>query len=239
MPARFYCPDPSSDGVYRLKAGEAKHLSRVCRFGVGDEVEIFDGRGGATRAKVIALGNDWVDLIAVGAPIPDRLPPFPLVLASAVPKADRFDWLVEKATELGVERLIPLICDRSVVEPGGSKISRLERTIIEASKQCRRARLMVLEPPERWSQVAESAPVSLKFLADPEGLPANQIQTILSGQPVILAVGPEGGFTKAERELADRLGWLGIDLGVNTLRVETAGLAGCAALFTKAKEWIE
>ena len=75
MPARFYCPDPPSDGVYRLKAGEAKHLSRVCRLGVGDEVEIFDGRGGATRAKVIALGNDWVDLVAVGEPIPDACPP--------------------------------------------------------------------------------------------------------------------------------------------------------------------
>jgi 16S rRNA (uracil1498-N3)-methyltransferase len=236
VPARFYCPDRSSDGVHRLKAGEARHLSRVCRFGVGDEVEIFDGRGAATRAKVTALGNDFVDLIAVGAPIPERVPPFSLVLASAVPKADRFDWLVEKATELGVERLIPLICERSVVEPGGSKISRLERTIIEASKQCRRARLMVLEPPRRWSQVAESAPDSLKFLADLEGLPANQVQRIPPGQLVILAVGPEGGFTPAERELAGRLGWLGVDFGVNTLRIETAGLAGCAALFTRARE---
>ena len=236
MPARFYCPDPSSDGIHRLKAGEARHLSRVCRLGVGAEVEVFDGRGGATRAKVIAFGVDRIDLIAVGAPIPERVPPFPLVLASAVPKADRFDWLVEKATELGVERLIPLICDRSVVEPALSKISRLERTIIEASKQCRRSRLMVLEPPKRWSQVAESVPGSLKFLADLQGLPANQVQRIPSGQPVILAVGPEGGFTKAERELAGRMGWLGIDLGVNTLRIETAGLAGCAALFTRAKE---
>ena len=236
MPARFYCPDPPSDGVHRLKAGEARHLSRVCRLGTGDEVEVFDGRGGATRAKVIALGNDWVDLIAVGAPIPDRLPPFPLVLASAVPKADRFDWLVEKATELGVERLIPLICERSVVEPGGSKISRLERAIIEASKQCRRARLMVLDSPIRWGQFAESNPGSLKFVADLEGAPVNQVQRIPSGQPVILAVGPEGGFTPVERDFAGRTGWHSINLGVNTLRIETAGVAGCAALFARARE---
>jgi 16S rRNA (uracil1498-N3)-methyltransferase len=222
--------------VYRLKAGEARHLSRVCRLGAGDEVEIFDGRGGATRAKVIALGVDRVDLIAVGAPIPERVPPFPLVLASAVPKADRFDWLVEKATELGVERLIPLICERSVVEPGSRKISRLERTIIEASKQCRRSRLMVLEPPVRWPLVAESVPQSLKFFADMAGVPTNLVERIPTGQPVILAIGPEGGFTEAERELAGRTGWLGIELGVNTLRIETAGLAGCAALFTRAKE---
>ena len=124
-----------------------------------------------------------------------------------------------------------------MVEPGGSKISRLERTIIEASKQCRCSRrLMVLETPRRWPQVAESASGSLKFLADPQGLPANQVQRIPPGQPVILAVGPEGGFTQAEQELAERMGWLGIDLSVNTLRIETAGLAGCAALFTRAKE---
>ena len=98
------------------------HLSRVCRLGVGDLVEIFDGCGGANGCRVIALGNNWVDLAPVGEPIPERVPPFPLVLVTAAPKADRFDWLVEKATELGVARLIPLISERSVVEPGASKI---------------------------------------------------------------------------------------------------------------------
>ena len=91
------------------KLAEAKHLSRVCRLRVGDEVEIFDGRGNAIRSKVVAVGNNWVDLTAVGradSGADDALSPD--VLASAVPKADRFDWLVEKATELGVGRLIPL-----------------------------------------------------------------------------------------------------------------------------------
>ena len=92
-------------------------MSRVFRLGVGDEIEIFDGAGFATRSRVIALGNDWVDLTAVGEPILGREPPFLLILATAAPKADRLDWLVEKATELGVARLIPLISDRSVVEP--------------------------------------------------------------------------------------------------------------------------
>ena len=236
MPARFYCPDPPNDGVFRLKAGEAKHLSRVCRLGVGDEVELFDGRGGARLSKIVAVGNDWVDLAAVGEPIEERVPPFPLVLASAAPKADRFDWLVEKATELGVERVIPLTSDRSVVEPGGTKISRLQRTIVEASKQCGRTRLMVLDSPLRWSVVAASFPHSRRFLADPHGAPPDQIEAIPRGQPVILAVGPEGGFTPAERELGGRAGWLPINLGVHTLRIETAALIGCAALFTRLKE---
>jgi 16S rRNA (uracil1498-N3)-methyltransferase len=233
---RFYCPDPPCDGRQRLGAGEARHLSRVCRLGVGDVVEVFDGRGGATRSEVIALGADWVDLLAVGTPIPERPPPFSLTLASAVSKGDRFDWLVEKATELGVERLIPILTDRSVVEPGSAKLSRLRRSIIEASKQCRRNRLMVLDQPVRWTHLAEAYPGSLKFLADGEGLPAPRVPPISHGRAVILAVGPEGGFSASERELANQTGWLGISLSVNTLRIETAGLAGCAALFSRAEE---
>src|SRR5262249_38711356 len=108
--------------------------------------------------------------------------------------------------------------------------------IIEASKQCGRPRLMVIETPRRWSQLAESFPESLKILADAVGLPTNQAPSILHGQTTILAVGPEGGFTERERELAGRLGWIGVQFGANILRIETAGLAGCAALFTKAME---
>ena len=177
-----------------------------------------------------------MDLTAVGESIPERAPAFPLVLASAVPKADRFDWLVEKATELGVGRLIPLITERTVVEPGASKISRLERTIVEASKQCGRTRLMVIDPPTRWPAIVDAFPDSSRYLADLRGIPPCRLPAIPSGQPVILAIGPEGGFTEAERESAVRGEWLPISLGVYTLRIESAALAGCAVLFSRAEE---
>ncbi len=236
MPARFFCPDPPKDGVYRLNPAEARHASRVFRLGVGDEIELFDGAGFATRARVIALGNDWVDLTAVGKPVLELEPPFPLIVATAAPKADRLDWLVEKATELGVERLIPLICDRSVVEPGPSKISRLERTVIEASKQCGRPRLMAIDPPTRWSSVVDSFSGSERFLADAQGCPPSQLPEITGGRSVVLAVGPEGGFTPAERDQAASASWTSVRLSVNTLRIETAAVAGVTALFSRAKE---
>jgi 16S rRNA (uracil1498-N3)-methyltransferase len=233
---RFYCPDPPREGRLRLGADEARHLRRVCRLGVGDFVEVFDGQGVAMRSEVVAVGGDWVELMIAGPPMPERPSPFTLTLATAVPKADRFDWLVEKATELGIDRLIPIMTERSVVEPRASKLSRLRRTIIEASKQCGRNRLMVLESPSRWEPLNDSFQDSMKFLADPEGTPAWLMPPIPRGQSVILAVGPVGGFTPLERDLALRVGWFSISFSVNTLRIETAALAGCAALFSRMRE---
>ena len=116
-----------------------------------------------------------------------------------MPKGDRFDWLVEKATELGVERLIPIVTERSVVEPGGPKLERLRRAIIEASKQCRRNRLMILDPPVRWDQLAGFIPTRSGSSPTRKEFRSPQWPAIPPAQSVILAVGPEGGFTPQER----------------------------------------
>jgi 16S rRNA (uracil1498-N3)-methyltransferase len=233
---RFYCPDPPRAGRYRLGPEESRHLARVCRIGIGGRVEIFDGRGFASVAEVIATPADGVELVAVGEPIAADRSACSLVLAAAMPKGDRLDWLVEKATELGVDRLIPIIAERSVVIPRGSKLDRLRRSIVEASKQCRRARLMVLEEPAEWSRLLSAFPAALKLLADPRGVPAPHWPPIADGREIVLAVGPEGGFTMAEREKSVAAGWLPIRLGHHVLRVETAGLAGCAALLARVPE---
>jgi 16S rRNA (uracil1498-N3)-methyltransferase len=233
---RFFCPVPPRDGRYRLGPEESRHLSRVCRLGVGDRVEIFDGRGFATGAEVVEDGGDCVVLVATGEPIPARQPSCSLVLATAVPKGDRFDWIVEKATELGVDRLIPIVAERSVVVPRGSKLERLRRSIVEASKQCRRASLMRLEEPLEWPRLVGAFPGASTFLADPGGTSPARWPAIPRGRQVVLGVGPEGGLTGAETELAANAGWFAIQLGYNTLRIETAGLAGCAALLARVPE---
>ena len=182
MSTRFYSPDPAQNGKLWLAAEEARHLSRVCRLGVGDVVEVFDGKGHATKAEIIKVEHGRVELIAIGPPFAGRFAPFSLTLASAVPKGDRFDWLVEKATELGVERLIPLVTERSVVEPGGPKLERLRRAIIEASKQCGRNQLMILDTPMRWDQLVGLYSDSIRFLADPAGVASPQWPAIALGQ---------------------------------------------------------
>jgi 16S rRNA (uracil1498-N3)-methyltransferase len=236
VPTRFYCPDAPRDGRYHLGVDEARHLARVCRHGVGDLVELFDGRGFATAARVVAVGKDRVELAEEGDPIQEIRPSCSLTLATAIPKGDRFDWLVEKATEIGVDRLIPLVAERSVVDPRESKLERLRRTIIEACKQCRRNRLMVLEPAASWDELAPVPGADVLLLASLGGLPPRRWPTIFPGRSVALAVGPEGGFSPAEEALGQAHGWQAIRLGRNILRVETAGLAGAAIILARPEE---
>jgi 16S rRNA (uracil1498-N3)-methyltransferase len=232
---RFYCPELAQNDIARLGSDEARHLSRVCRLGVGDIVEVFDGKGFATTARVAKVDKAGADLIAVGPPIAERPNPCAITLASAIPKGDRFDWLVEKATELGIDRLIPIITERSVVAPSESKLERLRKAIIEAAKQCRRNRLMILDPPATWKQLTSRFPRAIRVVADPNGIPWSQCPEIPRGSSVVLAVGPEGGFTTTERQDALLIGWREISLGFNILRVETAGVAACAGLLARVR----
>jgi 16S rRNA (uracil1498-N3)-methyltransferase len=198
---------------------------------------VFDGKGFAVRARVTDARDDRIELEPVGDALPDRAPSCRLTLATAVPKGERFDWLVEKATELGVARLVPIVTERSVVEPRLTKLGRLHRLIVEASKQCGRNTLMQLDPPVRWTNWAATEKSGLRLLAHPGSAPL-----AASGKPgrsdgVTLAIGPEGGFTEREIDAARAAGWRLVGLGPTLLRVETAALAGAATLVVVCEEW--
>jgi 16S rRNA (uracil1498-N3)-methyltransferase len=232
---RFFCPIPAKDGRLRLEGDEFVHLRRVRRLGPRTVVEVFDGRGWASRAEVTELGREWVELGVLGEPLPDRVAARRVTLGTAVPKGERFDWLVEKATELGVECLVPIITERSVVDPRAAKLERLRRLIVEASKQCGRNRLMVLEQPIGWERwLKEPSPGASRLVAHPGGLPPGAWAKATAGGEAALAVGPEGGFTADEITDAQAAGWEIASLGATVLRVETAALAGCAAILALA-----
>lgn len=232
MADRFYCPAMPSNDQIILEGDEAKHLSRVRRLGVGDRVEVFDGKGFATAAEVVAVMRDRVELRPEGNPLPDREPPIKLTLATAVPKGDRFDWLIEKLTELGVWRLQPIITERSVVDPRDAKLDRLRRAIVEASKQCGRNRLMELERPIAWRSWLEAAKDPTRLIAHPGGSPARSWPAVSAGESATLAIGPEGGFTDGEFDEAKECGWIPVSLGQTLLRIETAGIAGATLLLS-------
>ena len=234
MADRFYCPKPPVDGVAILEGDEARHLIRVRRVGVGESVELFDGRGSAYRAEVSSLARDRVELSVEGPAGASPVARFSLTLATAVPKGERFDWLVEKATELGVSRLIPLVTERSVVDPRSAKLDRLRRVIVEAAKQCRRDRLMELDPPTGWLSLVRSAGDSTRLIALPGSRGIASFGRRPGADSVLLAIGPEGGFTGEEVGRAIEAGWHAVGLGSTVLRIETAALAGCSTLLAMA-----
>jgi 16S rRNA (uracil1498-N3)-methyltransferase len=234
---RFYCPDPWRDGRAVLDGDEARHLAKVRRVGIGEVVTLFDGQGRSAMAEVVELGRDRVDLIIREESTADRSLAGPLILATAVPKGDRFDWLVEKATELGVTRLVPLVTARSVVDPRSAKLDRLRRLVVEASKQSGRARLMELDAPTAWADwlTRSRAAAGSRYVADPGGgrLAVGPPCDLTRG--VAVTIGPEGGFTANELEEAKASGHRAIGLGPTILRVETAAIAACAAVLTWAE----
>ncbi len=227
MADRFFTPDPLGPGEYVLTGPEAHHLVAVRRFAEGDEVVLFNGDGHEYPSHILSVGKRTVTL-AVLAPIaPDRELAFPLVVGSALPKGDRADFLIEKLTELGVTRFVPLLTTRAVVQPKGSVVEKFARMVIEASKQCGRNRLMQIDPPQKWNDfVARTdlpgARVVLHTGPDVEQMNARGGNAI--------AVGPEGGFTEEEVATAVGCGWRVASLGSRVLRVETAALAAAALL---------
>ncbi|MFV1964789.1 MAG: 16S rRNA (uracil(1498)-N(3))-methyltransferase, partial [Pirellulaceae bacterium] len=154
-----------------------------------------------------------------------------VVLGVALPRSDRQRWLIEKAVELGVAEVVPLITSRGVALRGEGARKRLERTVIEASKQCCRNALMrIAEPLDIEEFLAAEAPDAVRWIAHPGSLERKEACPVaLTRQvpsPVArVAIGPEGGFTDAEIALAVMHQWQMVDLGPRVLRVETAALA--------------
>lgn len=234
MSRRFFVPGPLRPGLLRLEGSEAHHLVRVLRIGLGQSVVLFDGGEIEAQADVTNIDADGVEF-AVHEPQTARTEPaVELVLAAAVPKGDRFAWLVEKAVELGVRRLVPLVTARSVVVPGAGKLEKMRRTIIAASKQCGRTRLMELSDPIAWAEfLACDLNEGHTWVAHPAGSTWDAALVPVTGCAVG-AVGPEGGFTDAEIDLAASRGARLISLGPRVLRIETAALT-LAALFTTCR----
>ena len=222
MSERFYINCELEPGPVEIEGTEAHHLAGVCRIRPGDRVCLFNGDGADYPATVVEVAKKRVSL-----EVTERIPavrelPFYLELAVPLPKGDRAQFLVEKLTELGVTTFVPLLCERSVVEPKEGTIEKLRRYVIEASKQCGRNVLMKIGAPVTWTKYAAAREDEIRVFAHPGIGGSNEIPT---GRIVRCVVGPEGGFTTGEVEHARTCEWRGVDLGPRILRMETAALA--------------
>lgn len=222
MSDRFFIESPIIGETALVTGNEAQHLAKVMRAQVGDSLTLFDGSGAEFLARVEKLGRHEVQVAILERHEINRELPRDVTLAVALPKGERQQWLIEKLTELGVTRVVPIVTKRGVAQPVDNALARLRRTVIEASKQCGRNRLLEIAPPQTWTDFATQC-AAARYLAHPAiavavTQPADQ-------QAVVLAVGPEGGWTAEEVALAIAHHWQGIDLGPRILRVETAAIA--------------
>jgi 16S rRNA (uracil1498-N3)-methyltransferase len=222
MSERFYLNWPLQPGPVTLEGAEAWH-AMVCRLRPGDAVCLFNGDGLEYWARIVEMGRREVSLEIERVATPQRELPFSLEVAAPLPKGDRGQFLIEKLTELGVTSFVPLACERSVIHPGEAKLEKLERYVIEASKQCGRNVLMRIEPLREWkTYVTPRESDEGRWLAHPLGNSTWPQSAPRGGR---IAVGPEGGFTDAELAAGREQGWQLVSLGPRILRIETAAIA--------------
>jgi 16S rRNA (uracil1498-N3)-methyltransferase len=232
---RFYSPSLTNTPV-ELRDEEFHHLAHVLRKRVGDRVALFDGRGRAAAGVIEALGKRDARIRIEQLHPPESDSRVTIAFATPVPKGDRAKWLVEKLTELGVDVWTPLQTGRSVVDPGFTRLEKLQQSVIAACKQCGRNRLLEIEPLTTWeSWVGREQAVGPILVADPQGEPINVVLERLTDRPapwvrLHAAVGPEGGFAPEELDLARQSGAVLVNLGTTILRIETAAIALAAIL---------
>jgi 16S rRNA (uracil1498-N3)-methyltransferase len=227
-------PEAVEGGRVRFDADEAHHLARVLRLRPGALLEATDGVGRlyTVRLDGLSAGEAWGTVQASAAGAAES--PCAVTLAAAVLKGERMAWLVQKATELGVARIVPMTTGRVVARPAADRLSgphaRWQRVAREAVKQCRRAVVPVVDPPRSLPEVLALVPEHEVAWALWEGGPplAEAARRVSRPRRLLLLVGPEGGFARAEVATAEAAGVGLVGLGPRILRAESAALAALA-----------
>ncbi len=231
---RFHLPDALAPGVeLALPPDAGHHALRVLRMREGDAICLFDGKGGEHAARIVRLSRDRVAvLVGEFSPV-ERESPLQVTLVQAVSSGDRMDLTLQKAVELGVGAIQPVLAERSVVrlkgERGDSRREHWQRVAISACEQCGRNRVPQVASPIALADYRAPGD-SLKLLLAPAGATNLRSVGATAGKPVVLAAGPESGFSPREEEILVSGGFVPVRLGPRILRTETAGPAALAAL---------
>jgi 16S rRNA (uracil1498-N3)-methyltransferase len=227
VPRRLHVP-LISVGKLTLDHGQSRHARDVLRLSDGDAVELFDDAGASADARIAGGNGDRV-IVDVATIRHSKIAHGGLTVASAVPKGERADWMVEKLSEIGVDCFIPLATERSVVLPKGkSKHERWERLAIESAKQSRRAGVMKINQLTAVENIA--APGALFLTTEPEAQSILEIKT--STHRITLLIGPEGGWSANELKRFREAGLTGVKLTATILRIETAAICAAAVVAT-------
>ena len=230
--ARFYVPQPRiENGMLKVEGDEVKHIRKVLRLKAGDEISVFDGLGKEFEGIIVEEGLTSVVIRVKNVHSSKGDSPLEVTLAQSLLKGEKMDYLIQKATELGVEKIVPFLSSRSVPLLEKSKRlkrhQRWKRIAIEASKQCGRGAVPEIEPLQNYPEMLQKAtPDSLRLILwEREGVKLKEIlERPQERKGIFFVVGPEGGFSEGEVDEAKGAGFMPVTLGRRILRAETASL---------------
>ncbi len=231
---RIFCDFRLGPGAqFPLPQNAAQHVGRALRLRPGDALVVFDGSGGEYEAVILRIDRDRVDVKTGAWRDAGRESPIEVGLVQGLPEADKMDWILQKSVELGVAWIQPIVCERSVVRLSGDRAARREshwqRVAIAACEQCGRNRVPEVRPTAAFRDWAARPAQAQRWMLAPGAGEPLEGRAAPSG-PVELLVGPEGGLSEREVDIAGTVGFTGVSLGPRVLRAETAPLAALAAM---------
>lgn len=213
---------------FTMSETSSKHCIQVLRMEVGEHLEITNGQGGLFHATIL-VAHKKNALVSITKAIQTDRPKQQLHLGiSLLKNAVRLEWLFEKATEMGITNITPLICERTIHER--FKTERMQQIIQSAMIQSQQTWLPVLSAPMPFQQFIEQAVTAQKLIAHCEPLHKASIKSIVASEDLVLLIGPEGDFAPSEIEAAIAKEFIPIDLGPTRLRTETAGIFALSCL---------
>jgi 16S rRNA (uracil1498-N3)-methyltransferase len=232
---RVHVDEPLTSAVQQVIRGPAaNHISRVLRLRIGDELILFDGRGGEYEARIEEFRKDAVLVTVNEHRAVERESPLAITLAQGVSRGERMDWVIQKATELGVRWITPILSERTVVRMDAkqmsNKIRHWQAIAIAACEQCGRNRVPEVAAPVNFNTfLAQGTSAGIRLLLSPVGkLRVRDLRASDSGVTVL--IGPEGGFSEGEQQAAIAAGFTALALGPRVLRTETAAIAALTAI---------
>ncbi|MEX2371448.1 MAG: 16S rRNA (uracil(1498)-N(3))-methyltransferase [Bacteroidales bacterium] len=227
----FYKPGITSKSLV-LDAAESNHCIKVMRYRKGDIVRLIDGKGGYYTAEIETDDRKACGIKIISVDENFEKLPYELHIAIAPTKnMDRFEWFIEKATEIGISKITPLICSRS--ERKMIRHDRLEKIVIAAMKQSVRAFKPVIERHIDYATWLKSGQTGTKYIAHCMESPKQNLWQATLSDSITILIGPEGDFTQEEVRLAEKHAFEPVSLGKSRLRTETAGIVACSAVSFK------
>lgn len=232
---RLFCDFPLAIGEnIELPKDAARHIM-VLRLSAGDPLTLFNGLGGEYQARITRIDRQRVTTEIVSHSSREAELPYRITLAQGIPEATKMDWIIEKSVELGVSDIIPLAAQRSVVrldnDRAEKRLSRWQAIAISAAQQCGRNRLPHIASPVGTGEYLRQTTPSPRILFSPRATETlSEWARHQKPQNITLLIGPEGGFSPEEENMAEQQGVTFLSMGPRILRTETAGLAAVAAI---------